>query len=84
VVNLIIAAAGWKGSKPLELSPFREFLALNLGLNVGYIGVGIALGVLGELGVSGAGWAVAIQGLALLILDGFLMARLPTPGSGAP
>jgi len=77
VVNLAIAFFSWRGSPPTEMRALREFLMLNLGLNVGYIGVGVTMAILGSPFVRGAGIAVAIQGFALLVLDGYLMAKLP-------
>lgn len=51
-----------------------RFLWLNIGLDVGYVMVGIALLVLGwrltrRMGLVGAGMAVIVQGLALALLD---------------
>lgn len=51
-----------------------RFLWLNVGLDVGYVMVGITLGILGwrlgrRLGLVGAGMGVIVQGLALLVLD---------------
>lgn len=65
----------------MEIIKLREFLYLNEGLNVGYIGVGIALALAGRhfksSTLSGAGWGVALQGLALLTMDTILLLRLP-------
>ncbi len=51
-----------------------RFLWLNCGLDVGYVAVGVTLGVCGwrlarSRGLLGAGLGVGIQGLALLLLD---------------
>ena len=75
-INLIIAFASRGGTATSALSSTREFLAFNLGLNFAYIGVGIALLVLGNAVVRANGVAVAIQGLGLLALDGFLYWQL--------
>ncbi|MFY8016520.1 MAG: DUF6992 family protein, partial [Inhella sp.] len=59
-----------------------EFLAFNQGLNLMYIAVGLTLGLAaGPPDVRASGWAVVPQGLALLILDGILMARTSTPSA---
>lgn len=52
---------------------FVRFLELNLGLNVLYIGIGLALRRFGKSAFTvGMGDAVATQGLILLVLDGWL------------
>lgn len=80
VINLIIVALSWKGKPPASYQKFREFLAFNQGLNLMYIAVGLTLGLAaGPADVRASGWAVVPQGLALLILDGILMARTSTP-----
>jgi hypothetical protein len=84
-VDAVIVAAAWKSTaRPRtaeELAASREFLQLNLGLDVGYVATGVAMGVLGRMdgrpAVEGAGWAVAAQGLSLAVLDGILLAELP-------
>jgi hypothetical protein len=85
-VDGAIVAAAWKSTArprtPEELRASREFLQLNLGLDVGYVATGVAMGVLGRMDgrpeVEGSGWAVAAQGLGLAVLDGVLLAELPT------
>lgn len=77
-IDLIIAIAAWNGSIG-ALAGFRETIALNIGLDAGYVGVGIALAApkaLSEV-VRKNGLAVAIQGAALLILDAWLLLQLP-------
>lgn len=71
-VNLLIALASLRGGPPG--AGFRPFLAFNLGLNLGYVGVGIAMAVLAgdRLNVRGFGQAIVVQGLILLLLDGTL------------
>lgn len=80
VVNLIIVFFGFRDRTEPVLGQTREFLAFNLGLNIAYMAVGITLVVLGaDRGFQrGAGYAVLIQGLALLVLDGILLSRLPS------
>jgi hypothetical protein len=78
VVNLIIVGASWNGKPPASRAQFREFIWLNQGLNAGYVGVGLALALAGSsAAVVGSGWAVVPQGLALLVLDGILLRRVP-------
>lgn len=56
---------------------------LNLGLNAGYLGVGAALALAAVSSeVRAAGVAVAIQGFALLVLDGWLVRRVPSAPEG--
>ncbi len=81
-VNAIIVIASLAGNKALPpLHQFREFLALNVGLNIAYIAVGITLMATGKEKPfqRGAGAAVLAQGLALLVLDAYLMLQLPLP-----
>lgn len=84
-VDAGIVAAAWKSTtRPRtaeELRASREFLQLNVGLDVGYLATGVSMGVLGRMDgrpeVEGAGWAVAAQGLGLAVLDAILLAELP-------
>jgi len=78
LVNLAIAIFGRMDRSEPNLAQTREFLAFNLGLNIAYIAVAIALMALGKPAVRGAGLAVAIQGVLLLVLDGYLFWRLPS------
>ena len=88
VINLGIAAAGLlNASAPgADLAAvieaernYHDLLLLNTGLNVGYIGVGVALWWAGRKGASmpsmwkGHGSALVIQGLGLLVLDGIAL-----------
>lgn len=78
VVNLMIVAGGWNGKPPASQAQFREFIWLNQGLNLGYVGVGLSLALAANsAAVTGSGWAVVPQGLALLVLDGILLRRVP-------
>lgn len=74
-INLLLAAAGWRGSPPAAW-----FLWLNVGLDVGYSGVGLALLLcgrrFGSAALRGAGWGVLPQGIALALLDLWYLARL--------
>jgi hypothetical protein len=60
-----------------------RFLWLNVGLDVGYVGVGLTLALTGwrlgrRWGLVGAGAGVIVQGLALFVLDLVLALRLRT------
>ncbi|NUO64589.1 MAG: hypothetical protein HOQ11_13225 [Gemmatimonadaceae bacterium] len=76
-VNLVLAASGVRGLVARDLSAatrLDRFLWLNVGLDAGYAAVGVTIALsawlLGRrLGGIGAGVAVVIQGLALLLLD---------------
>ncbi len=76
-IDLAFAAVGWNGLALRDLQSaarLDRFLWLNLGLDAGYVGIGAAIGgtswVLGRrLGGVGAGVAIVVQGMALLILD---------------
>lgn len=76
-IDLALVAWGWQGlayrdyAGALEL---QQFLYLNVGLDVGYAGIGLTLALAGwqlgrRLGPVGAGVGVIVQGLALLLLD---------------
>lgn len=57
---------------------FDRLLWLNVGLDAGYVGVGAALALTGwmaarRLGPVGAGLAIAVQGLALLVMHASLV-----------
>ena len=83
-VDLAIAALAWQGLGYRDLDGFTRLdrvLWLNLGLNVGYVGVGLTLALTGwltarRLGLVGAGMGVVVQGLALLVLDLYLVSVL--------
>ena len=75
--GLALAAAGVRGLVVRDLSAatrLDRFLWLNVGLDAGYVAVGITIALSAWLlgrrqGGIGAGVAVVIQGLALLLLD---------------
>lgn len=75
LINIVIVAATWNAPTP-KLSEFRELMKLMEGMNLGYIGVGLALALpkLSTARLCGAGWAVALQGAALYIFDKYLVA----------
>ncbi len=83
-VDLAICTWAWRG---LALRDFDgatslvNFLWLNVGLDAGYVGVGVTLAIaawrLGRrLGGVGAGLGVIVQGLALALLDLVLIAEI--------
>jgi hypothetical protein len=77
IVDLAIALWARHGLALRDLSgavSLDRFVWLNIGLDVGYIGVGVTLALLGwrigpRRGLIGAGLGVAVQGLALTVLD---------------
>lgn len=81
LVTLVIALVASRGLAYRDLDGFTRldrFLWLNLGLDVGYVAVGVTLAVAGwrlgrRLGLVGAGAGVVVQGLALLVLDAWLV-----------
>ncbi|HNC95962.1 MAG TPA: hypothetical protein PKY30_08325 [Myxococcota bacterium] len=88
LINGAIVAASWKGTEEAKTAEqrawSREFVNLNLGLDVAYMGVGITLTWTGlqepqRRGLAGAGLGISIQGAALLILDAILLAQYPKP-----
>ena len=76
-VDLALVAWGWKGLAFRDYASsvqLNQFLWLNVGLDAGYVAVGITLAVTGwaltkRLGLLGAGVGVVVQGFALFVLD---------------
>ena len=76
-IDLAFVVAGWQGLALRDLqgaARVERLLWLNLGLDVGYVGIGatiaIAAWILGRrLGGVGAGIGIVVQGLALFLLD---------------
>lgn len=77
VVDMAIVAWAWRGlayrdyASSLEL---QHFLWLNVGLDAGYVGIGLTLALTGwlvgrKLGALGAGVGIVVQGFALFVLD---------------
>ena len=83
-VDLALVAFAWPRLALRDHTAATEldrFLWLNLGLDVGYVAVGITLAVcawvLGRrLGGAGAGLGIVVQGLALLVLDAVFVRRI--------
>jgi hypothetical protein len=90
VVELLIALVAWRGLEYRDLQGFTRldrFLWLNVGLDAGYAAVGLALAITGwqlgrRLGLVGAGVGVVVQGLALLVLDAYLIGVLNRVAAG--
>lgn len=83
-IDLLIV---WWAARGLELRDYAgavaldRFLWFNVGLDVGYVLVGLCLAICGwklgrKLGLVGAGLGVVVQGLALFVLDLQLTAGL--------
>jgi hypothetical protein len=76
-VTLVLAFAGWKRLAERDHAgavTLDRFVWLNIGLDIGYVAVGVTLALAGwfgsrRLGLVGAGVAVVIQGAALAVLD---------------
>lgn len=89
-VDLALVAASWGRLHERDLlgaARLLNFLWLNVGLDVGYIAVGVTLVIAGwvlarRLGAVGAGIGVVVQGTALLVLDarliGIIAASFPS------
>ncbi len=83
-IDLLIAGVAWRGLALRDVdgaTKLDRLLWLNTGLDVGYVGVGIVLAVVGwqlgrRLGLVGAGLGVTVQGLALLVLDAHFISVL--------
>ena len=83
-INLAIVVWAQRGLKLRDHAGARSLdriLWLNLGLDVGYIGVGLTLAIAGwllgrRLGAVGAGIAIVVQGAALFLLDLLLVRQL--------
>jgi hypothetical protein len=78
--GLVIAAiciVGWRGLQLRDFAGLQRLLNLlwlNVGLNGGYVAVGVTIAWLGwklgrKPGLVGAGLGVVVQGLALLLMD---------------
>jgi hypothetical protein len=83
-VDLGIVLLGARGLVLRDAAGFTaldRFLWLNVGLDAGYVGVGVTLAAcgwaLGRRGAPiGAGLGVIVQGLALVVLDGWFVVLL--------
>lgn len=76
-VDLALVAWGWKGLTLRDYAgsvQLNQFLWLNVGLDAGYVAVGITLALAGgmlakRMGLLGAGIGVVVQGFVLFVLD---------------
>ena len=76
-IDLALAAVAWRGLHLRDLAgalSLDRLLWLNIGLDVGYVAVGVTLAVVGwrltrSLALAGAGIGVVMQGLGLFVLD---------------
>lgn len=76
VINLAIVLVARNDRALPNLAGLNSFLVINLWLNVVYIVVGAAVGLRTKDRAQGAGWAVVVQGVALMVLDGLLYGQL--------
>lgn len=83
-VDLAIVVWAWRGLALRDAAGAEwldRFLWLNLGLDVGYVGVGVTLALCGwrlgrRLALVGAGAGVVVQGAALFLLDLVLVRQI--------
>ncbi|HEX4934053.1 MAG TPA: hypothetical protein VFV33_12780 [Gemmatimonadaceae bacterium] len=76
-VDLAICAVAWRGLRLRDLAgavALDRFLWFNIGLDAGYVAVGVTLALVGwrlsrSLALVGAGIGVVVQGTALALLD---------------
>ena len=76
-VVLVLAGLGWRGLALRDVAAatrLDRIVWLNIGLDVGYVAVGVTLALVGwtlgrRLALVGAGMGVIVQGLGLAILD---------------
>lgn len=76
-IDLAICAAAWRGLALRDLTgaiALDRFIWFNIGLDVGYVAVGVTLAIVGwrltrSLALVGAGIGVVVQGIALALLD---------------
>jgi hypothetical protein len=76
-IDVVICAVAWPSLALRDLAGavrLDRFIWMNVGLDVGYVMVGITLALLGwrvgrRLGLVGAGVGIIVQGAALFLLD---------------
>lgn len=89
-IDLVIALVARRGLALRDVSGatrLDRFVWFNNGLDVGYVAVGLTLAIVGwqlgrRLGLVGAGVGIVVQGLALLVLDAYLIAVLERIAAG--
>jgi hypothetical protein len=87
-IDLALVAWAWRGLKLRDFAAamaLDRILWLNVGLDLGYVGVGVTLALTGWIlarrtGAVGAGLGVVTQGLALLVLDGVFLSHIDRLG----
>ena len=83
-IDLALGAVAWRGLALRDLAGathLDRLLWLNIGLDAGYVGVGVTLAVAGwalgrRLSLVGAGLGVIVQGLGLAVLDLYFAAQI--------
>lgn len=83
-IDIALAWWAWQRLRPRDADAagaLERLLWLNVGLDIGYLGVGVTLALAGFLfgrrpGAVGAGLGVIVQGLALLVLDALFISTL--------
>lgn len=76
-IDAIISLSARYGLEERDLAgavSLDRFVWLNIGLDVGYVGIGLTLAICGwqlgrRMGLVGAGCGIMVQGLALTLLD---------------
>lgn len=76
VINLAIVLVARNDRALPNVAGLCSFLVINLWLNLVYIVAGAAVGLRTKDRAQGAGWAVVVQGVALMVLDGLLYGQL--------
>ena len=84
IIDFVLGVSAWRGLALRDYDRAMSLLRilwLNVGLDVGYVGVGITLALAGwvagrRMGLLGAGLGVVTQGMALLVLDGVFLSHL--------
>lgn len=84
LIDLALVWWAWRGLRLRDFDAaiaLERILWLNVGLDIGYVGVGITLALAGwifgrRMGLLGAGLGVVIQGTALLVLDGVFLSHI--------
>ena len=83
-IDLALVLWAWRGLRLRDFTAavgLEHIVWLNVGLDIGYVAVGITLALAGWLlgrraGAIGAGIGVVTQGLALLVLDGVFLSHI--------
>jgi hypothetical protein len=84
LVDLGLGVQGWRSLALRDVAGYttlERFLWLNIGLDIGYVAVGVTLLACGwnfgrRLALVGAGLGIVVQGTALVVLDSWLVVIL--------